>query len=447
MEFYKILLPVALILFLAKFFGIFCKRLGLPQVIGMLLAGILVGLIKFIPNQVILDATSLEGLAFLAKIGVVLIMFSAGIETDLKQIKKTGFASLIITIFGVLVPLAGGFVVAAAFNGGFINMSSDAVVQNLFYGVILTATSVSVTVATLKEMGKLKSSLGTAIISAAIIDDVIGIIILSLILGVSGNTGSETTSTVPYIVIIKTVLFFVVAIIAGIAIRYIFKKLDKRWPHNRRLPIFGFAFCFAFAYLAEAVFGVADITGAFIAGLILSNFHSSDYIDRKVDINCYMIFGPVFFANIGINTEFQGMNAAVIGFGLSFVAVAILTKLIGCGLGAKLAGFDFKDSYRTGLGMMARAEVMLVCAQKGVENHIIDSSIMPFVLIVIIATSFLTPLLLKFSYRNDKSCGGDDAPALKLTSTEEPAESISGDVVQQATQPGIRNIPNTDSAK
>ncbi len=416
MEFFKVLLPVALILFVSKFLGIGLKRVGLPQVIGMLIAGVLVGLINYIPNQTILDPITLEGLAFIAKIGVVLIMFSAGIETDLKQIKSTGIASMIITLMGVVVPLGLGFVVAGAFNGGFSNMTQQDVLHNLFYGVILTATSVSVTVATLKEIGKLNSKVGTAIVSAAIIDDVIGIIILSFVLGINESSGGAVDfASGPYMVIIKTVAFFVVSIIVGIAIRYVFKWMDKKWPHNRRLPIFSFAFCFLFAYLAEAVFGVADITGAFIAGLMLSNIHSSEYIERKIDVNCYMLFAPIFFANIGVNTNFGEIDGSIVAFGLVLVVAGMFAKLVGCGLGAKMCGMSYTDSYRVGLGMMARAEVALVCAQKGVESGIIESTIMPFVLILIMITSFATPLLIRISYKKEL---GHDMPPLGQTVTE-----------------------------
>ncbi|NCA92503.1 cation:proton antiporter, partial [bacterium] len=145
MEYYTILLPLALILLLSKSLGIFSKKIGIPQVIGMLLAGILIGLIKLIPNQTVLSPSVLEGLSFIAKIGVVLIMFSAGLETNIKQIKATGAASVVITMFGVILPIGLGFIVATLFNGGFSNMSHEKLLSNLFYGVILTATSVSVT--------------------------------------------------------------------------------------------------------------------------------------------------------------------------------------------------------------------------------------------------------------------------------------------------------------
>ncbi|MFI3228745.1 MAG: cation:proton antiporter [Bacillota bacterium] len=417
MEFYKILLPVGLIMLISKLLGIGLKRIGLPQVIGMLIAGVVVGLINYIPNQIILDDSVLEGISFIAKIGVVLIMFSAGIETDLKQIKSTGIASIAITVMGVVLPMGLGFVVAAAFNGGFSDMTQENVLHNLFYGVILTATSVSVTVATLKEIGKLNSKVGAAIVSAAIIDDIIGIIILSFVLGLSETSGGSFTdfASSPYMVIVKTFAFFVFALIIALAIRYVFKWMDKKWPHNRRLPIFSFAFCFIFAFVSEEVFGVADITGAFLAGLMLSNIHSREYIESKIDINCYMLFAPVFFASIGISTDFSAIDSSMLAFGLVLIATGMFAKLAGCAFGAKICGMSNRDSYRIGLGMMARAEVALVCAQKGVEAGIIESTIMPFILILIMLTSFLTPLLLRLSYKKEL---GHDMPPLGTTMGE-----------------------------
>lgn len=399
---YEVLLPIGLILLISKLLSIFCHKIGLPRIVGLLLAGVLIGLINYIPDQTILNEYSLNGIGFIAKIGVILIMFSAGIETDMKTLKQTGFASVMITLAGVIVPMALGFVVAAAFNGGFADMSREQAIQNVFYGVLLTATSVSVTVATLKEMGKLNSKVGTAIVSAAILDDIIGVVILSFVIGIS-DQGASGAAASPWRVLVMTVLFFVFVIVFGILINKFFKWFTERYPHSRRVPILSFAFCFLLSYVSEKVFGVADITGAFFAGLILSSVKSHDYIDRKVDITTYMIFGPVFFANIGINTSFSGIDGNMVLFGLCFVVVGMVGKFVGCGLAAKFCGFNIRESLTAGVGMMARAEVILVTTNKGIENNIIPSTITPFILIVIIFTSFIVPLFLKVINKDDKS--------------------------------------------
>lgn len=397
MEFFEILLPLALVLLLSKLLGILCRKIGLPQVVGMLLAGILVGLLKYIPNQTVLTTFTDEGFGFLSKIGVILIMFSAGLETDVKLIKKTGIAAAVITVLGVVLPLALGFIVACGFNGGFKDWSKHTVLSNLFYGVILTATSVSVTVATLKELGKLSSKVGTAIISAAIIDDIIGVAVLSLVIGLSKGEGGKI-----WIVLLKIFAFFAAVVLLGLFFRWLFKKMEKAYPHNRRIPIFGYVLCFLFAYCAEKFFGVADITGAYFAGLMLSKTQETDYIDRKTDITTYMLFGPVFFGNIGLTTQFTGIDGSLALFGLCFIVAGILGKFIGCGLGAKICGFSLSDSMKTGVGMMVRAEVALICAQKGVENGLINPAIMPFIVLLIIITSFAAPVLLKLLYKHDE---------------------------------------------
>ncbi|MBO4534685.1 MAG: cation:proton antiporter [Clostridia bacterium] len=398
MEYYTLLLPLALILLLSKSVGVGFRKVGVPQVIGMILAGLVVGCIGFIPKQQVLTQPVLEGLSFLAKIGVVIIMFSAGLDTDLAKVKQTGGAAVVITVLGVVVPMGLGFAVAGAFLG-FNNILSC-----LFYGVILTATSVSVTVACLKELGKLDSKVGTAIISAAIIDDIIGIVLLSLITGLSGSgEGGDPV----WLVLVKTVGFFAAAIGVGFVIRWLFKRLGFHHHHFRRIAIFAFALCFFYAYAAERWFGVADITGAYIAGIMLSGLSDTDYIDRKADISTYLLFGPVFFANIGVTTMMQivggdfHVDGTFIAFGVVFVVVGLLGKLIGCGVGAKLCRFDWKDSLRVGLGMMVRAEVVLICTQKGIQAGLVDSAIMPFVLAIILVSSFVTPLLLKLTYRKE----------------------------------------------
>ncbi len=409
MEFYEVLLPLAAIIFLAKMLSMGCRKLGLPQVIGLLVTGVLLGLVTLIPNQQFITDTSVTGIGFFAEIGVILIMFSAGIETDVKQIKKTGVAAIVITLLGVLVPLGLGFLASFVLPGvtdsaGNIDMTRT-MFRNVFYGVILTATSVSVTVATLKELGKLSSPIGTAVVSAAILDDIIGVIILSVIVsldkalvGGTGGAGKEIA-----VVLIKTVGFFVAAIIVGLVLRIIFKKLAAKYDHHRRIPIFALAVAFFYAYAAEKWFGIADITGAFFAGLFLSGTRDSNYIERRTDITSYILFTPVFFAKVGLTSisSFKTINPSFVLFGFLFIIAGMLGKFLGCGAAAKMCKYGWKDSIRCGVGMMCRAEVCLICAQKGIDAGIIDGSIQPFILVLILLTSFITPIVLKATYKNE----------------------------------------------
>ncbi len=411
-----VLLPLALILLLGKLFSIVCKRFNLPQVLGLLVSGLLIGLIKLIPNQTLLTPGATEGISFISKIGVVLIMFEAGLETDLNKIRKTGLSSIVVTILGVVLPLFLGFLVATLFNGGFGALSDkQTLFANLFYGTILTATSVSVTVATLKEMGKLNSDVGTVISAAAIIDDIIGVVILSFIISLSGNGNSADVSygakwisnifgvdaSAAWITIVLILLCFIFIFAAGLLIKKIFIFLDKNFEHHRRIPIFGIATAFLYAWVCEKVFGVADITGAFFCGLILSRYKEKQYVERRSDILGYMLFTPVFFANVGISLSFDGFSTEFIGFGLCFIIAGILGKLIGCGVGAKITGFNFSDSAKIGIGMMVRAEVALITVGKGVDAGIISPNITTFVVILILLTSVLTPILIKVLYKKD----------------------------------------------
>lgn len=423
----SLLLPLALILLLSKLLQMGCKRVKMPQVVGMLLAGIIIAFIDKIPGINLLNDSARAGIKFLAEIGVVLIMFSAGLGTNLNSIKSSGISAIVVTSLGVIVPMGLGFLVAGLFNGfsGTITLEDGLTVSktwsNLFYGVILTATSVSVTVATLKEMHRLNGKSGTIIISAAILDDIIGVIVLSVVLSLSGagssgeNTlGSLMCSNDVVAVFLNVLFFFIFTIAIGVGIHYLFKYLNKKKPHTRRLPIFGLAFCFFMAFASEKFFGVADITGAYFAGLALAGIghhinpirdvladDTSDYIERKSDVLSYMIFSPIFFANVGINADFSGLKATMIGFGCCYILAGLLGKVLGCGIGAKITGNHLKDSIRIGIGMMARAEVALICANKGIDAGLVDSGMSTFIVIMIIVSSFVTPLILKLTYKNE----------------------------------------------
>lgn len=423
----SLLLPLALILLLSKLLQMGCKRVKMPQVVGMLLAGIIIAFIDKIPGINLLNDSARAGIKFLAEIGVVLIMFSAGLGTNLNSIKSSGISAIVVTSLGVIVPMGLGFLVAGLFNGfgGTITLEDGLTVSktwsNLFYGVILTATSVSVTVATLKEMHRLNGKAGTIIISAAILDDIIGVIVLSVVLSLSGagssgeNTlGSLMCSNDVVAVFLNVLFFFIFTIAIGVGIHYLFKYLNKKKPHTRRLPIFGLAFCFFMAFASEKFFGVADITGAYFAGLALAGIghhinpirdvladDTSDYIERKSDVLSYMIFSPIFFANVGINADFTGLKASMIGFGCCYILAGLLGKVLGCGIGAKITGNHLKDSIRIGIGMMARAEVALICANKGIDAGLVDSGMSTFIVIMIIVSSFVTPLILKLTYKNE----------------------------------------------
>lgn len=389
METYSIFRDLAIIVIFAKVFGILARKCKAPQVVGEIIAGLLIG-----PSILGLVQQS-DFLLQMAEIGVVLLMFSAGLGTDLKELMKTGPIAFLIACAGVFVPLVGGTLLYMGFYGT-APWGSEKFYQAVFIGVIMTATSVSITVESLKEMGKLKGKVGTTILSAAIIDDVIGIIVLTFVIGFK-NPDSN-----PGQVVISTVLFFIFAIGVGLILYKLIKWLDNRYPHTRRIPILGLAICLAFAYIAETYFGIADITGAYVAGIILCSIQDSGYIAQKMDINSYMIFGPVFFASIGLKTSVDNVTPEILLFSLGFVIVALVTKIIGCGLMARICKFKGGDALKIGVGMMTRGEVALIVAQKGLSVGMLTSVYFTAVILLIIVSSISTPIILKLLYAKDK---------------------------------------------
>ena len=390
MESYAVLKDLAIIIVFAKFFGILARKLKAPQVVGEIVAGLIIG-----PSVLGLVGQT-DFIVEMAEIGVILLMFSAGLETNLKDLLKTGPVACLVAVFGVTVPLIGGTILYICFNGS-ASLGSDKFIRAVFIGVIMTATSVSITVQTLKELGKLKSIIGTTIVSAAIIDDVIGIIVLTFVIGFSKKTSNIST------VIINTILFFVFAIICGVIIYKVFQLLSKKYPRTQRIPILGLGLCFIMSYLAEKYFGIADITGAYVAGVILCSIQEADYIENKVNINSYMLFGPIFFASIGLKTNIDNISIEILIFSIAFVIVALGTKIIGCGLAAKICKYNTNDALKIGIGMMTRGEVALIVAQKGLSAGLIDSVYFTSVILLIIVSSIITPILLKIVFRDSKT--------------------------------------------
>lgn len=388
MDTQKILIQLAIIIVFAKFFGLIARKLKAPQVVGEIIAGLILG-----PSFLKLMSES-DFLAGMAEIGVIMLMFSAGLETDIKQLKRTGFKATVIACAGVFVPLVGGTVLFMCFYG-FSAPGTEDFLKAVYIGTILTATSVSITVQALKELGRLSDEIGTTILSAAIIDDVIGILVLTMVISFKDPSNSIG------MVVVKTALFFILSAVVGYGIYRVLKIVDKKHPHTRRIPIIGLALAFTLSYLAEETFGVADITGAYVAGIILSSLDDSKYIDRKMDVNSYMLFGPVFFASIGLQTNIKTLDMSILLFSLAFVLTGMISKIIGCGLAGRALGFKGKDTLKIGVGMMTRGEVALIVSQKGLAVGLMDSRYFTSVILLIICSSILTPVILKILYSKD----------------------------------------------
>ena len=310
---YHYLIDIALILLTTKVFGMITKRLQMPQVVGALIAGLVMG-----PAMLnIIHST--EFLSQVSELGVIVMMFTAGLGTSLNDLKQTGKAGFLVALCGVIVPLIGGTILSLFFN---TSTDPNAFMQNVFIGVVLTATSVSITVEALKEMGKLNTVVGNTILAAALIDDVLGLIALTIVTSIGGSADANLL-----VVLLKIVAFFVLVVVVGIVVK---KAMD--WyianVHStdlQRYPIFAFILCLILSFCAEEFFGVADITGAFAAGLIISTTSKAKYIELKFAPLSYLLLTPIFFASIGLKVELPEMNATIVIFSILLVVVAVLT--------------------------------------------------------------------------------------------------------------------------
>ena len=379
---YSFILVIAIIMLSTKVLGLASERVNMPQVVGALIAGLLLG-----PSCLGLVGES-DFLVKTAEIGVIILMFMAGLDTDVQELKHTGLSALVIATVGVIVPFIGGAACYLLFNP---EPDSLKMIKAAFIGVVLTATSVSITVETLREMGKLKSRVGTAIMAAAVIDDVLGIIVLTVL------TGFTDSTVEPAMVFVRIIAYFAFLAVTAVVVRRVFRSLRSKFDRiHRRIAIYALAFCFLLSFVSEHFFGIADITGAYFAGVMLSD-HSETrtYIVKRINTMGYMLFSPIFFASIGIKTELAGLDGSLILFAVVLTVVAILTKIIGCGLGARLTGFGSYDSLGIGLGMVSRGEVALIVAQKGSMAGLIAGNMFPAVVLMVIVTTLITPLLLK----------------------------------------------------
>ena len=391
---YEFLLWIALILLSTKLLGLMCKAINLPEVVGALLAGIILGPSAL--NIVSVNGDTGSFLTYAAELGVIFLMFSAGLDTDLKELQANIGASFVTALIGVIVPLLGGTLCYGLFfheNFG----DYDELLKSIFIGVVLTATSVSITVETLREMGKLSGKVGTTILGAAIIDDILGMIVLAIV------SSMKDTTVKPSVVLVKILLYAVLIMILFALcsrLEFVIEKAD----HKRRVAIFAIAFCFILAYVSEEAFGIADITGAYFAGVMLCQSKIKEYVDIKIHDVSTVFFSCIFFASVGLKVSLGGMGVHIWGFALLLALVAVLTKLVGCGLGAKLCHFTWKESIQTGVGMISRGEVALIVAEKGRQCGMIDEEMFAPVILVVIVTTLITPILLKvaFKERNDK---------------------------------------------
>lgn len=372
---------LAIILLVSKLAGDLSAKLGQPSVLGKLLIGIVLG------PTVLGVITNTDILQEISQIGVILLMFIAGLETDTEEFKRTGKASTYVGILGIIVPFSLGYL-----SGLMINLSQ---IESVFLGLLLSATSVSISVQALKEMGKLKTREGTTILGAAVIDDILVIIALAFIISFAGgdvNLGA---------VILKKVLFFAIAILVGWKVVPWLLRIFAPLRVSEAIISAGLIICFVYAYFAEYA-GVAAIIGAYIAGVAISLTQYKHEVFEKVETISYSIFVPVFFTSIGVTAEFIGIggNLGVIAL---LSVIAILTKLVGSAIGARLAGFKWRSSLGIGSAMVSRGEVALIIAAMGLEVGLLSNNMFAVIVVVVLITTLVTPPLMKLFFNKEKS--------------------------------------------
>ena len=386
---YHFLMDLALILLSTKILGLVAQKFQMPQVVGALIAGLILS-----PAGLGLLSET-EFTAQLSELGVIVLMFSAGMGTDIKELKNSGKAGFMVAVLGVVVPFLMGTALAwGADELGLIETTGF--LESVFIGTILTATSVSITVETLKGMKKLETKVGNTILAAALIDDVLGLVALTLVCSLAG--GDESIG----MVLLKIAGFFVFAFVVGFAANRVFCWMLKRqhgWASHRN-SVFAFVLCLVMAYCAEEFFGVADITGAYAAGLAVACTPKGTYIQTKYNPLGYLLLTPVFFASIGINVQITGLTGGMLAFSLLLLLlISIISKLLGCGLGAKACHFSTRESIQVGAGMACRGEVALIVANRGLSMGVLSSAMMTPVVITVVCGTILTPILLKLSFR------------------------------------------------
>lgn len=368
-----LIFQLAIILIASKVAGDLSVRLKQPSVLGKLLIGIVLG-----PTVLGLIEDT-EVLKEISNIGVILLMFIAGLETDLDEFKRTGKASAAVGVGGILIPFVLGY-----FTGIYMNLSP---IQASFLGLLLSATSVSISVQVLKEMDQLKSREGATILGAAVIDDILVILALAFLMSLVGGDVDLTK------VILKKVLFFVLAIVVGWKFVPFFLRKFSSLRVTETVISSALIICFIYAYLAEYT-GVAAIIGSYIAGVAISVTEFKHEIFEKVETISYSIFVPVFFTSIGVAVQFTGIMEHI-GFIIALSLIAIFSKLIGSSVGAKVTGFSWRNSFGIGSAMVSRGEVALIIAAIGIENDLLNQDIFAVIVIVILVTTIVTPPMMK----------------------------------------------------
>ncbi|HEY1011226.1 MAG TPA: cation:proton antiporter [Herpetosiphonaceae bacterium] len=387
----QLILLLLLVIGAAKLGGTVSAALGQPTVLGKLLAGVILGpsALDLLHMRMFSSPHLPETLHSLAELGVIFLMFMAGLRMESAELREAGKAASLTASLGVLVPFLGGMAAALAFGFG--------LAAAVFVGLLLTATSVSISAQTLLELGKLRTRVGTAMLGAAVLDDILGLLLLSMFFA-SQSSGGGAWSLL--LLVGRLTLFLGGALLLGR--RYLPRLVTaiRRWSVSEPVLTMAVLVILALAFGAEQLGSLAAITGAFLAGLLLAQTDAKDEIDRAISPFTYAVLVPVFFVGIGLNTDLRALRADQALLALALCAVAVATKIVGCGLGARLAGLSGRESLQVGAGMVSRGEVGLIIAGMGVQQGVIGADVFSVMVVVVLVTTLATPVLLRLSFRS-----------------------------------------------
>jgi Kef-type K+ transport system membrane component KefB len=389
-------LAVAIVVATAKLSGYLSSRLGQPAVVGELLIGLILGptVLDMLHWPVLGGGELEETFHQLAHLGVLLLMFIAGLEVDLGSMLQTGKPAVLAGTLGVIAPIALGGLAVLPFGFG--------AQESLAMGLVLAATSVSISAQTLMELGVLRSRVGMALLGAAVVDDVLAILSLSLFLALATGGGGGALATVW--VLGRMIGFLVIGGAAGLLlIPRLATRIDDL-PISQGLLALAFVVALLYGWAAEALGGVAAITGAFLAGILFARTPLRRPIEEGMHSLAYAWLVPVFFVSIGLSVDAKGLGWNDLLLGLVITVVALVSKVVGAGLGARWGGLSSRESLQLGVGMMSRGEVGLIVATAEVEANLIGEQVFADVVIMVLVTTLVTPILLRALYpRNRES--------------------------------------------
>ncbi|WP_456368762.1 cation:proton antiporter [Thermococcus sp.] len=368
----ELILYIAVMLAVAEVFGWIFARINQPVVLGQIVGGILLG-IAMPPTEEVKD---------ISMIGVLMLLFLAGLESSIDELKEAGRAGVSVAGIGVLVAFLMGFGIAYPFKG---------FQQALLYGALTTPTSVSLTVRVLMELDKLKTPEGNTILTAAIVDDILGIIVLTIVISALGEGGVNAVGIAEILLMVLLFLVLMIYAVPGI-MDYLLRKVVRIGFADSTVTL-SMASLFAFAYLAEHM-NLASILGAYLFGLALSETEFRKPIFEHTRVIAHSLFVPLFFVDVGMNIPLKGLSSVGL-FALLFSLVAILSKVIGCGLGALIAGLSSKSALRIGVGMIPRMGVELAMLAIALKEGIVGAEAYVVIVLMIFLSTLITPSLLK----------------------------------------------------